>query len=422
MPSYDMIRWFQVCTKGMHVVIISDMISREELVELVNDAYNHLYDLVYLRTHALGSLLFPDLNQNIKERSLKLHHLLLDVIKELNPGPNAPISSPEWRRYRLMDLRFIQGLDTQSVADQLFISRRHLYREQLLCMDACAEIVKGRISSLNVVEVSNLEQSPSTENRLKMLQLEPAQSLREQVVDANEVIQQTYTLISNLVLQKGLIFNFDLSPNLPNANIERNVLRQAIMGIFNSILINRQSGDVWVSSKSAESSVVLSFKTRCSQDNFSEEGLKTLCELAEANKFEFSTQVSPEGETTFSVVLPSSPKQTIILADDNEDMRRLIHSYLHLLYTVIETSSGAEVVRLVHENQPFAVILDLMMPEMDGWEVLQRLVNNNKTAHIPIIVCSVLSMKELALSLGAAAFLPKPFSEAELLHVLRSLD
>ena len=115
-------------------------------------------------------------------------------------------------------------------------------------------------------------------------------------------------------------------------------------------------------------------------------------------------------------------KQTIILADDNDDMRRLMHNYLHSLYNVVETNSGADVIRLVHENQPFAVILDLMMPDMDGWEVLQSLVNNNKTAHIPIIVCSVLGIKDLALSLGATAFLPKPFSEAEMLQILRSLD
>lgn len=398
------------------------MMSHEELVELVNDAYNHLYDLVYLRTHALGSLLFPSLDLNIKERSLKLHHLLLEVIDDLNPGTNAPVSSPEWRRYRLMDLRFIQGQDTQSVADQLFISRRHLYREQLICMESCTEIIKGRIPSFGIVEMPKLDPDQSSEDRLKMLQFEPAHPAQEHSVDVNDVIQQTYTLISGLALQKGLQFHFDLSLNLPDGNIERNILRQVIMGIFNSILINRQSGDVLVSSSVEENDILLIFKTQCNQDNFSDEGLKILCELAQANKFMFSTQMKPEGEITFSVQLPSAPKLTIVLADDNDDMRRLIHNYLHLLYYVVETNSGAEVVRLVHENEPFAVILDLMMPDMDGWEVLQRLVNNTKTSHIPIIVCSVLSMKELALSLGAAAFLPKPFSEAELLRILRAFD
>ncbi len=404
------------------MAIILDMISQVELVELVNDAYNHLYDLVNLRTHALGSLLFANLDLTSKEKSLKLHHFLLEVINDLNPGADAPIASPEWRRYRLMDLRFNQGLDTQSVADLLFISRRHLYREQLLCMESCAEIIKGRIPEQSVVENIDLEHSQSSDERWKMLHFESIHPTQEHSVDVNEVVQQTFALISGLVWQKSLKFNFDLALNLPDANIERTILRQVFMGIFNSIFINGQIDEVLVSSKIEEDTILLLFKTQCNQENFTNEGLKILGELALANKFKFATQVNPGGDTTFSVQLPCAPKQTIILADDNDDMRRLIHNYLHLLYHIMETGSGAEVIRLVHENQPFAVILDLMMPDMDGWEVLQSLVNNNKTSHIPIIVCSVLGMKELALSLGAAAFLPKPFSEAELLQILRTLD
>ena len=404
------------------MAIIPDMISQAELVELVNDAYNHLYDLVYLRTHALGYLLFANLDLTAKERSLKLHHILLEVINDLNLGTNAPISSPEWRRYRLMDLRFNLGLDTQTVANLLFISRRHLYREQLLCMESCAEIIKDRIPSSGVVEITDLDQSQSSEERWKMLQFESIHPTQEHSVDVNEVVQQTYALISGLVRQKGLKINFDLALNLPDGNIERNILRQVLMGIFNSILINRQTGEVLVSSRIEEDTILLFFKTQCNQENFTLEGLKILGELALANKFKFSAQVDPGGETIFSVRLPSAPKKTIILADDNDDMRRLIHNYLRLLYHIVETNSGAEVIRLVHENQPFAVILDLMMPDMDGWEVLQSLVNNTKTSHIPIMVCSVLGIKELALSLGAAAFLQKPFSEAELLKILRALD
>ena len=197
-----------ICTGKILVAIIHSMISQAELVELVNDAYNHLYDLVYLRTHTLGSLLYANLDLTSKERSLKLHHLLLEVINDLNPGTNAPISSPEWRRYRLMDLRFTQGLDTQTVADQLFISRRHFYREQLLCMEALAEIIKGRIPFSDETDIDTIYQSQSSEENWKMLQFETIHPFQQLSVDVNEVIHQTFALISSLVRHKDIRFRF----------------------------------------------------------------------------------------------------------------------------------------------------------------------------------------------------------------------
>jgi CheY-like chemotaxis protein len=63
-----------------------------------------------------------------------------------------------------------------------------------------------------------------------------------------------------------------------------------------------------------------------------------------------------------------------------------------------------------------------MIPDRDGWDLLQVLLNQPDTQHIPIIICSVLKQKELALSLGATAFLEKPISEQSLLSVLTALE
>ncbi len=62
-----------------------------------------------------------------------------------------------------------------------------------------------------------------------------------------------------------------------------------------------------------------------------------------------------------------------------------------------------------------------MMPEMDGWELLQRLNTHPQTADIPVIICSVINDPDLAYSLGASLFLPKPVSRAGVLEALRQL-
>ena len=83
---------------------------------------------------------------------------------------------------------------------------------------------------------------------------------------------------------------------------------------------------------------------------------------------------------------------------------------------------GAEALALARQVQPFAITLDLMMPGQDGWDTLQTLTNQSGTQHIPVIVCTVLNAKELALRLGATFFLEKPVSEQVLLDALRALE
>ena len=85
------------------------------------------------------------------------------------------------------------------------------------------------------------------------------------------------------------------------------------------------------------------------------------------------------------------------------------------------TQIPEEALDLACKLQPYAISVDLMMPGLDGWDLLQTLLNHPETTNVPIIICSVLKQKELALSLGAAAFLGKPINEKSLLSVLEDL-
>ncbi len=78
-----------------------------------------------------------------------------------------------------------------------------------------------------------------------------------------------------------------------------------------------------------------------------------------------------------------------------------------------------EGLRLADDLAPAAIILDIMMPEVDGWELLQRLHTRASTSGIPVIICSAFSDPELAFSLGAASCLSKPLQRQDLLVALR---
>src|SRR5262249_25686184 len=87
-------------------------------------------------------------------------------------------------------------------------------------------------------------------------------------------------------------------------------------------------------------------------------------------------------------------------------------------YHIIDAADSAQAIELARRTSPQLIILDVMLPRQDGWEVLQNLKNHPMTLNIPVLVCSVLELPDVAVSLGADAYLKKTPSRNEFLRVL----
>jgi signal transduction histidine kinase/DNA-binding response OmpR family regulator len=131
-------------------------------------------------------------------------------------------------------------------------------------------------------------------------------------------------------------------------------------------------------------------------------------------------------------VLNNSVDGTVILCDDDASIRTVIGEHLRQHgYRILEATSGEEAIALAHANRVEAILLDLYMPGLTGWETLKRLKHSATTASIPVVILSVLSPSEVSASgLHAAAsaqgWVQKPFNEhlllAELSRVLHTGD
>jgi CheY-like chemotaxis protein len=111
-----------------------------------------------------------------------------------------------------------------------------------------------------------------------------------------------------------------------------------------------------------------------------------------------------------------------LVVDDQETALRMFHRYLSQTnLKVIGVKEPNQVLPLARQLQPQVITLDVMMPTMDGWEILQTLQTDPETQHIPVIVCSVWDEPELAFSLGAIDFLRKPITRKDLLAALERL-
>ncbi len=88
----------------------------------------------------------------------------------------------------------------------------------------------------------------------------------------------------------------------------------------------------------------------------------------------------------------------------------------------VVTASGALGLTLAQELQPNAILLDISLPDIDGWRVLRRIKNDLTMRHIPVFLVSTMDHLERGMALGAQGILPKPISTAEKLdHFLQDV-
>ncbi len=114
--------------------------------------------------------------------------------------------------------------------------------------------------------------------------------------------------------------------------------------------------------------------------------------------------------------------QTVLCIDDSREVIELLQGYLSDEgYNVISALSGEDGVKKAKELKPFAITLDLLMPEKNGWTVLNELKGNESTKDIPVIIVSVLEDRKLGFKLGASEYLQKPIQPDRLTEVIKKL-
>jgi CheY-like chemotaxis protein len=390
--------------------------ATDELRKQVKDALEHLHDTAYLQVHPLVSQTTWPATPQPATHAQRLRDLLKGAIESLRPQPGSPSSeAPESRSYLALRYRYVQGMSMAETADKLGISLRQLHRELHKGLDAVSALLS---------EMQGLEGGPAmAPASVQELESELSQwQLDRQACHVQALMDDTLWMLKPLLEQRAVKLMPDLPADLPPVLVDATLMRQAL---FKALRLLAQDAGSSISLQAGQRGEWLDIVLRCPSTTLSTAGEEwQMVQLLVAQQGGgLATDIRPETGTQVTLSLPRASQTRVLVVDDNQAIHQLFERYLaphH--YEVIHAHSGQEALQLAAEAHPGLVILDVMMPSMDGWQVLRSLTEDPATQHIPVIVCSVLKEPELASSLGARAYLKKPVDRLELLATLARLQ
>ena len=117
-------------------------------------------------------------------------------------------------------------------------------------------------------------------------------------------------------------------------------------------------------------------------------------------------------------------KTQILIVDDEQHIRLLVRGILGDEFVVLEASDGAKAVDMARKHKPGLILMDILMPNMDGYTACSIIKSDQSTKSIPVVMLTGLGFelnKKLAREIGADSYITKPFTSKKLLDTISKL-
>jgi CheY-like chemotaxis protein len=399
------------------------MVAREEFLKHLRDALNHLQDPNRLRRNPLAVLF--DVANRVDTPSA-LQRILVEAIETLEPQADEPSHSRAWRIYDALFYQYVQQFSQQEVADQLGISARQLRREQKAALETLGCRLWKQFD-LEAKQHENGETRTSTPSRMASPNLnEELAWLRdihpEKPTDLQETLSTVLDLARPHASAHGVGLEMAVPAVLPNLSVHPVALNQTLLNLLGVAVHQASDGQVRISARLLRWEVEI--RVECTTSGPAPIPAK------DANSLDVTHQLVDlcrcrldvtDNKNTFSavLVLPAHEQLPVLAIDDNVDTLRMLQRYTSgTRYHLVGTQDPEESLNLVERISPQIIVLDVMMPQVDGWRVLGRLRQHPLTERVPVVVCSILAQEELAFSLGASGFVRKPVTRRAFLAAL----
>jgi CheY-like chemotaxis protein len=408
----------------------------DDWLEVLETALQDLYNPAALRKSPLLRWLAADKPDPLATT----RKLLTDAIRALKPGEHVPDHANAWRIYHILRYRYVEQLTQKEVASELLLSVRQLRRLEPDALQVLADYLWEHYplsedademlpaqSAVPDVPAPSLE-APGRHDELVWLR----KSLPDEVTDVQVLIDHVTTTIMPLADLKGVHIAYELTGTLPLVRGSAAAMRQAFLALLAAAMNGAAERRVFVAVGVEELDVVVHFRVPGGQTRDEAtlnreilDKLQMTQQLCSLFGGELEVPVHIESGVSFAATLrlPGVVPVQVLVIDDNVDLLRLLKRYLEgTLYTFVGVSDPEEALLLAAEMLPRIIVMDVMLPGIDGWELLGRLRAHPKLQNVLIVVCTILPQEQLALALGAAGFLRKPVSREDILDLLGRLS
>ncbi len=376
--------------------------DKQQILEELKNALAHLNDVALLADSPLVTLIG---DAELPSRGINLRSLLLDLMERMKPSSQMPETSPEWRQYHIMHDRYVLRRPLWEIEHKLTIGERQVRREHSRGLAILAEMLQARFA---LAEGQSSE--PATTPREAIQRLTPV----ERVFSLAQLVEEVMSFLVVAGKAHENPVRLDIRPDDLTVCTDPGILRQLLTNLLLSLgPESALSLDAAVLDHTVRVTLTLSAPV-----DVNSEGL-VLCQLlAHSLGAEIVLNLPVGTQVRFDLPLGTRLRRVLVI-DDELAAVELFQSYvIGLDYQVIGETNPEEAITRALESPPDVIVIDVMMPGMDGWELLQRLHHTPPLRDVPVIVCSVLSEADLAAALGASAFLKKPILRSQLVAAL----
>lgn len=396
-----------------------------ELEQLLQDALNKLYDPLYRPPAQLLAYIAGDAGSGCDA----FHRALVSLIQELTPTADVPQGARQRRIYELLQCRYVQELTQEETARRLGISARYMRRQQQEAIHLLAQrlwerqwqraqpVTPPAEAALLLSAQSNLADLATWRDQVRAELTALQNNAPDLVADVQAILQRITTLGGTLAQRHGHAFTSTPPVAGALARVHPAVLRQLLLTTIKIAAQDPPGGQLRLSAGVLADQVQIAVERTPAVviDNAQLELVREIIALFDGT---VTTQSNQE-RTLITLTVALAHRVKVLVVDDNADV---VHFYRRFVdgapYQLIHLNQSHELPATLRQVQPDVIVLDILLPDADGWDLLVALRQSGGTRVIPVIVCSVLGNDELAEELGAA-YLPKPVCRQTFLNALR---
>lgn len=383
-----------------------------ELTQHIRFALLHLYEINVLEQGPARALAGWMAQSGETPGGQQLHTLLVRAIERMKPQGALDISLPSHRNYLILKRRYIDRIPLPQLEAEFSSSNRQFRRDNHRAIE---ELVLT-LGQLFTRQPEEAPESPAASEQLTPF----SRSIGP--VDVWSVVTDASKTLSAVTSSAHIAIRINVQPDLPAADADRAALRLALIKVLWLAIAYCPGGALMLDLSASDDEVTLKLSgLRGIPEHdaaWCEAGRLTDLAGGELRLGPHNAQYSA-GEQHIQMSLPRHRRPVVMVIDDDPAMPRIIERYLALQpVQVIGCKSTDNVMRAVKQHKPAVVLLDILMPQRDGWEVLQELKADPETYHLNLVVCSIWDERDLALTLGADAFFQKPIDRAALLEYI----